>query len=135
LPIASRITNIATKPIVAIDEGRSIIEGAVLMLEHDISSIVVTSHGGPVGIVTERDMLRRVTMQGLNPTEVKIGAVMSSPLTTIDGEASLADATALMLERKIRHLLVTENEKITGICTNNDIERQVYDIFSALAQL
>jgi CBS domain-containing protein len=135
LPVVSTVKEIATPKIISVESEETVRAAAGLMSEKNIGCLMVTQSGKPAGIVTERDILRKVTAGGRDPASTRVKAVMSSPLIVIDGKASLADATLLMIERKIRHLFVSEGGRIVGIFTDRDVERQVFEIFSTLGNL
>jgi CBS domain-containing protein len=135
LPIAVRVKDVAKPKIISLDRDRSAWEAIGLMFDYDIGSVVITSSGRPAGIVTERDILRRVVHASLDSKSVKAGQVMSSPLITIPATASLGDAAALMVEKKIRRLLVVENSVITGIFTQRDLQSKTLDTFFTLSQV
>jgi CBS domain-containing protein len=96
-------------------------EVAKIMRDKDVSSVVITRKGAqkePVGILTERDIVRRVMAENKGPFKVTAGSVMSSPLITIDPESSIKDAITLMRSKKIRRLpVVDELGEIVGIVT------------------
>jgi CBS domain-containing protein len=127
--------DLAKPSIISLDKERSAWEAIGLMFDFDIGSVVVTASGKPVGIVTERDILRKVAHASLDPKSVKVGQVMSSPLITIASTASLGDAALLMLEKKIRRLLVVENNRIIGIFTQRDLQQRTLETFMALGQV
>ena len=135
MPLVKTLKTIATRKIVSIEAGQTIANAAQLMAKQGIGSLMVTSDGKPVGILTERDILTRVVAEGVEPAKTYVRAVMSSPLITIQENASLADATILMHLKKIRHLLLVDDGKIVGILTDKDIELQVFEYFTALGQL
>lgn len=76
-----------------------------------------------MGIVTERDLLRRVIVPGLDPSKTRVKEVMSSPLVTVKADAYIVDAGRLMSERDIRRLLVVEDDKPVGVVTEKDLLR------------
>jgi CBS domain-containing protein len=85
-----------------------------------------------VGIVTERDILRKLVEADEYKT-LKVSDVMSSPLITIDGQAAIGEAADLITEKGIRRLLVTIDGKIRGIITERDIIRATLDVFGKLS--
>src|SRR5207244_5918754 len=91
------------------------------MPDKDVSSNVITSKGAqkePVGIITERDIVRRVMAENKGPFKVTVRSVMSSPLVTINPESSVKDAITLMRSKQIRRLPeVDELGQIVGIVT------------------
>ncbi|UCH37076.1 MAG: CBS domain-containing protein [Candidatus Bathyarchaeota archaeon] len=113
-----------TKNVITIDLKKSISDAALLMKERTIGSLVVTDGETPVGIVTERDFVRRAVANKLQ-FDNSILEIMSKPLVTIDPNFSLEEAARLMLENKIRRLLVLEEGKIKGIIVASDFARQL----------
>jgi CBS domain-containing protein len=88
------------------------------------SSLVVTDlTDKPIGIITERDLVRRVVANDANSKTVLIKDIMASPIVTIDANSSVEAAAALMLQNKVHHLLVVEDEDVSrplGIITSTD---------------
>jgi len=88
------------------------------------SSLVVTDlTDKPIGIITERDLVRRVVANDANSKTVLIKDIMASPIVTIDANSSVEAAADLMLQNKVRHLLVVEHEDVNmplGIITSTD---------------
>jgi signal-transduction protein with cAMP-binding, CBS, and nucleotidyltransferase domain len=86
-----------------------------IMAQKDVGSILVKSDGQFVGIITEKDLVRKVVAKGLAPATVSAESVMSYPIASIDQDTLLEDARRQMGEQNIRHLLVTEKGKPVGI--------------------
>jgi CBS domain-containing protein len=135
MPISATVKDIATRKLIVVDENDSVYDAVVMMTAEDIGAIVVASVREPVGILTERDLMKKVVLEERDPKNTKVGEVMSRPLITIRSDASFGEATQLMQERKIRRLLVEEDGKIVGIITQRDLERGTLDSFSALTGL
>lgn len=110
-------------------ESASIQDTARIMNEKKVSSLVILDKdNNPVGLVTERDLVRKVCVNDLPTSRVSNKEIMSSPLITIAGESSASTATDLMLKNNVRHLLVIENEskysnQPIGIITPLDLVR------------
>ena len=132
MPISAMVKDVATRKLVSVDENDSIYDAVVLMTAENIGAIVITSLKKAVGILTERDLMKKVILEGLDSKNTKVGDVMSSPLITIRSEASIGEATQLMQLRKIRRLLVEDEGRIVGIITQRDLERGTLEYFSAL---
>jgi len=132
MPISATVRDVTTRKLVSVDENDAVYDAVVLMTTEDIGAIIVTSVRKPVGILTERDLMKKVLLEGLDPKNTKVGEVMSAPLITIRSNASLGEATQLMQLRKIRRLLVEEKGRIVGIITQRDLERGTLEYFSAL---
>ncbi len=92
-------------------ESASIQDTARIMNDKKVSSLVILDeNNNPVGLVTERDLVRKVCINDLPTNRVTNKEIMSSPLITIDSESSATTATDLMLKNNVRHLLVINNE-------------------------
>lgn len=100
-----------------------------------IGSVLVVEEERPVGIITERDILRRIVEQGYDPAMVKAKDIMSTQLVTIGGDASVEEAARMMARKKIKKLPVVENEKLVGIVTSMDVMRANPKIISLLEEL
>lgn len=109
------------RPIITIDENASVIDASKAMVENKRGSVVVTRAGETVGILTERDVLKRVVAKSLNPSSVKVRDVMTATPVTVEKDRPLREAIDLMNRRGVRRMLVTEKGKIVGIFTARDI--------------
>ncbi len=87
-----------------------------------IGCLVVESNGQPVGIITERDILRLVE-NGRSPYDLQVKMIMTSPVEVIGREQNIEDASSLMLKQRIRRLPVVNDGKLVGIITSTDILR------------
>jgi CBS domain-containing protein len=79
-----------------------------------IGSVVITEEDKPVGIVTDRDIVTKVIMKDRDISELKVKEIMSSPLMTIEADASLRRAGKLLVEKGIRRLLVIDAGELVG---------------------
>jgi CBS domain-containing protein len=95
------------------------------MSEKRIGSLLILERGDMVGIVTETDMVRKVLAARLPASSTPVGAVMSYPLIQIDINHTIRDASRLMAEKRIRHLAVTEENKIVGLLSVRDLVKMV----------
>jgi CBS domain-containing protein len=105
------------------------------MNKFDIGSIVVVQGDRPVGIITERDILRRIVEPCLAPETLTARQIMTSPVIIINKNASIDEAAKIMAKKGIKKLLVTDNEKLVGIITFTDIVAKVPDMLSILEEL
>ena len=126
------LRNMMTPVIITLDAEASLGEAMRLMVEKDIGSVVVTREDKMVGIITERDVVKKICVDH-ECALMKVGDVMSSPLVTIDGGATLGEAADKMAIKKIRRLLVTEEGEIAGLVTERDIMRATLDVFRKLS--
>jgi CBS domain-containing protein len=113
-----------TKNVVTIDADKTVAEAAALMSENDIGDLIVMDDNTPVGIVTERDFVRRVLAEGKS-TESKVSEVMTRPLKVIDPDAPIKEAARRMVNKRIRRLPVIKDNKLVGIITATDFARHL----------
>lgn len=100
----------------------SITEAAKIMSRKLIGSVLAVKDGEPVGMLTERDILRKVVAKGRDPRTTSVYEIMSSPLITTHKDTLLLDALAIFRKRYIRRLLITDDDgKITGIITHRNV--------------
>ncbi len=112
----------------------TIFEAVAEMNRLRIGAIVVIDQGKLTGIFTERDVLRRVVGDGVDPKTVLLSQVMSTDVMTIAPETTVEDVAALFTERRCRHLPVVSNEKLVGLISIGDISRWVADAHRAEAE-
>lgn len=122
---ASVVRDIMTKNIVMIEGDKTALEAAKIMAEKGISSVFVMKHSQPVGIVTERDFIKKVCAKELPIAQVKIGDIMSKILTTADPEMPIEVAVQRMVNHKIRRLPIMEAGKVVGIITVTDLAKHL----------
>jgi CBS domain-containing protein len=103
----------------------SIFAAAQQMREKRIGSLLTIEAGELVGIVTESDLVRKGLASNQDPGKIRVSAVMSSPLLSIDVNRTIRDASKVMAERGVRHLVVTENGKIVGVLSIRDLVKMV----------
>ena len=107
------------KPAVRIDSQQTVLEAAKLMRETDRGSLVVMKGKIAVGIITERDFVKRVVAESL-PYDTTISQVMSTPLVLVSSSTPLNKAADIMFEHKIRRLPVVEGGTLVGIVVASD---------------
>ncbi len=117
------IPDIVPKQLIhALPPDSTVFDAAKLMVKLDIGAIVVTSDDGLMaGIVTERDLTRRVLAKGLDPKDINVGAIMTSNPDTISPEDSAFEALEIMRIRRYRHLPVVEDGKVVAMVSVRDL--------------
>ena len=130
------VRDVMTKDVRVVRPDTSVKEVVAVMNKFDIGSIVVVQGERPVGIITERDILKRIVEPCLDPETVTARQIMTSPVVTIDENASINEAAKLMAKKGIKRLLVTRNkDELMGIITFTDIVTKVPDMLSILEEL
>ncbi|MGG6460478.1 MAG: cyclic nucleotide-binding/CBS domain-containing protein [Candidatus Eiseniibacteriota bacterium] len=93
-------------------------DAAKKMMDKNVSSLLVVDHDNlTVGIVTERDIVRGVCIHDGNSKDFRVHHVMSSPVSSIDPDSSVEAAASMMLQEKVRHLVVKDGDRLVGIIT------------------
>ncbi len=107
--------------VLQIEADASVFEAVKRMVEANVGSLLVTEGGEITGIVTERDYLRRVALEGLTDKETAVREIMSSPLIVVTPQTTIDESMAVMTDRRIRHLPVVEGGEVVGIVSIGDI--------------
>ena len=122
------------KEIVTIDAAATVLEVSRLMEEKDTGYIVVMEKINPIGIVTERNLVLKVmAKEKAPPPNIKVSTIMSTPITTVDLEASVEYAAKLMVKHRIRKLLVTKDNVVYGVFTTRDLAKH-FDYIDRIAK-
>lgn len=129
------VRDIMSKAIKVVRPDTLVKEVVATMNKFNIGSIVVVKGDRPVGIITERDVLRRIVEPCLAPETLRAREVMTSPVVSIDANVSINEAANTMTKKRIKRLLVVEREKLVGILTFTDIVTQVPKMLSILEEL
>lgn len=114
-------------PVVTILPRKTVLDAAKLLSMKDIESLIVSWGDEAVGIITEKDIVRRVVANELSYS-TKIADIMSSPVITINVEKTGEEAMRLMREEEVKRLPVVERGKIVGIITATDLLNSLYGI-------
>ncbi|MZH05330.1 MAG: CBS domain-containing protein [Nitrospinae bacterium] len=110
-----------SSPVLSVDSESSVQEAANYMNANGIGSVLISEEGEYVGMVTETDLTRKVLGKGLNAETTMVSSIMSSPLLSLDRYLPIEEANRFMHKNKIRHLVVTEEEKVVGMLSVKDL--------------
>jgi signal-transduction protein with cAMP-binding, CBS, and nucleotidyltransferase domain len=109
------------RDVLKIDASASVFEAVEQMVAANVGSLLVTDGGDIAGIVTERDYLRRVTLEGRTDKDTAVGEVMTSPLVVVNPDTSIDECMAVMTDRRIRHVPVVEGGEVIGLVSIGDV--------------
>ena len=110
------VNDFMRKSLITIEESASVQEAANRMKDKNVSSLVVVDEiGRPLGLITERDLVRKVCIHDVSTSKLIIKEIMSSPLITIDSNSSASEAVDMMLRNNVRHLLVVDSKSSEGL--------------------
>lgn len=112
----------------------SVADAVAEMNRHRVGSVLIIDGGRLMGIFTERDVLRRVVGEGIDPKRARVGEVMTSGVMTIAPEATIEETMVLFTEKRFRHLPVVDQGKIVGTISIGDVTRWMADAHRAEAE-
>ena len=116
------VKDVMSSPVVKLDEDETSNKVATLMDENDLGCVIISNKAGkPVGIITERDLVIRVLAKNLMPDAIKAKEIMTSPLVTIQPEATISEAARRMSRLDIRRLGVVYKDNLVGVISSRDI--------------
>lgn len=120
-----KVKDVMSYPVISVLSTDPISEAVAKMINHEVGAVLVNAGGKPEGIITERDLIKRIIYEGKDPSKFRCGEIMSKPLITVDPDASILKAIALMKERGIRRVVVAKEGKAVGIVTEKELIRNL----------
>ncbi len=115
------IEPLVTRAALTVDEGDSLRDAAVWMMERGVGSAVVLTGGKPSGIITDRDALR-VIARGVDPSAISIGDCVMRSLKPVSRSLDLLEAARIMRDKGFRHLVVVDDEgDLFGVFSMRDL--------------
>jgi len=117
------IKDVMIEEVITVNPDTRVRDAVELMNENEIGCLVVTRKGKPVGIVTERDIMKKIVCQSKNPEQVKVSEIMSEPLVVGKVDMDLGDVARLMLKRNVKKLPIVNGGNLIGLITLTDIVR------------
>jgi IMP dehydrogenase len=134
-----KIRDVMVKNVFTVDVGHTAKHAAKIMNQCEIGSLIVLENGAVAGIVTERDMLRKIIDMGRDPEKTMVREIMSRPVIVVSPETPLEEAVLLMVKYKIKKLPVMERirgeERLVGLVTLTDIARFQPKLIETLKEL
>ncbi len=121
----SNVGDAMSSPVITVDEEINIRDSAMLMTDKGIGSLIVLEDGKPVGIVTKRDMIKRVVSECKDPCGTKIRDIMTSPVITTSKDVGILSAMRTMREHQISQMLVLDGDRMVGIISERDLIKAV----------
>ncbi len=105
--------------------GARVIDALKLMAERSVGALIVMEGGRIAGVISERDYARKVILHGKSSHELEVRDIMTSKVITVHPGQSVEECMALMTEKRIRHLPVTEGERLIGVISIGDLVKEV----------
>ena len=117
----SQVRDIMQKNVITIELQRTVQDAAVILKEKDISFLVVVKDCKPVGVISERDIIRKVVAERIESSSIQLEVIMSKKFKWVEPDTSIESAVQKMLNNNIRRLVVLENENLAGVITQTDL--------------
>ena len=130
-----KVNDVMVTDVVTVDVSVNIKQAVERMNNHEIGCLVVLEKGHFSGMLTERDVLKRVVAKARNPEKTLVEDVMSKPLIVVDPEASLEEAVKLMFEKQVKKLTVVKDKKLVGLVTMTDVARAQSEMIKYIERL
>lgn len=116
------------REVFSIAPNASVFEALEMMAKHNIGALLVMSEGNMVGIVSERDCIRKVELKGRNVRETPVNEIMTRDVITVDCSQPLEECMSLMIDRNIRHLPVYDGGELVGFLSVRDVLKEVIEV-------
>ena len=117
----AKVRDIMQKNVITIESEKKSLDAAIMLKEKEISFLVVVNESRPVGIVSERDIIRKIVADNKDAVVTPLEAIMSKKFKWVEPNSSIESAVQKMLNNNIRRLVVLENEKLAGVITQTDL--------------
>ncbi len=115
--MALEVRNFMVTNVITIETNAFVIDAVKIMNQHVIGCLVVNENGSPVGIVTERDLLKRLLAKSRDPEKTRVQEIMSKPLIVVKPDMEIEEVIKLMFDRKIKKIPIVEGGKLLGLVT------------------
>jgi CBS domain-containing protein len=117
----AKVRDIMQKNVITIESVKKAHDAAITLKEKEISFLVVVKEGKPIGIVSERDIVRKIVADNNDAQTTQLEIIMSKNFKWVEPNASIESAVQKMLNNNIRRLVVLENENLAGVITQTDL--------------
>jgi len=133
--LSLKVEDVMVREVITIGENSTVKEAAEVMNKFEIGCLIAVRKGKAIGMITERDLLKRVVAEAKDATLTKVKDVMSSPLVVVEPSVELEEAVKLMFRMKIKKLPVVDGKRLVGLITLTDIARFQPQMIKLLKQL
>lgn len=130
-----KVEDVMVKEVITVDVNSTVKQAADIMNKFEIGCLIATKDGKAIGILTERDLLKRIISEAKSPRRTKVAAVMSKPIIVVEPSMDLEEAARLMFKMRIKKLPVVEHGQLKGLVTLTDLARFQPQIIRILKKL
>ena len=117
----TQVRDIMEKNVITIDHTKNALDASVILKEKEISFLVILKEGKPEGIVSERDIVRKIAAEDIKSSQIQLEEIMSKNFKWVEPETEVEHAVQKMLNNNIRRLIVLEDEKLAGVITQTNL--------------
>jgi len=117
------VKDVMVEEVITVTSDTKVRDAADVMNENEIGCLIVTAERKPIGILTERDVLKKIVCHAKNPEHTKVSEIMSEPLVVGKVDMDLAEIARLMLNRNVKKLPIMDGQRLVGLITLTDIVR------------
>jgi CBS domain-containing protein len=133
--LSLKIQDVMIREVITIGENATVKEAAEIMNRFEIGSLIIVSSGKAVGIMTERDLLKRVVAEARDANTTQVKEIMTTPLVVVEPNMDLEKAVRQMFQMKIKKLPVVDGKRLVGLVSLTDIARFHPPMIKLLKQL
>ena len=117
----AKVRDIMQKNVITIEKTKKAQDAAIILKDKEISFLVVVNDNKPIGIVSERDIVRKIVAENKESQSTSLETIMSNNFKWVEPNASIESAVQKMLNNNIRRLVVLENDELAGVITQTDL--------------
>ena len=115
------VRDVVPMDVIVVYPDSTVLDAAKKMAQKKIGGLVVVEYGRPIGLITERDILWKVTAKEKSPRKIGVREIMSAPVVTVSPLATVRAAARLMVDNNVRRLVVTRLDDVEGVITARDL--------------
>ena len=127
--------DIMTAELRYVERNTTIKDAATRIINEGIGALIVTEKDSPIGIVTKRDIIWSILFEKRDPEKDTVDKIMSTPIITVNEDASIKEIIEVMLRNNISHLPVREKNKLIGMISDEDLLEVLLDIIEYFESL
>ena len=117
----TQVRDIMEKNVITIEHDRTVLDASNILKEKEISFLVIMQDGKPSGVVSERDIVRKITAEDKVASQVKLEDIMSKNFKWVDPDTEIEDAVQKMLNNNIRRLIILHDGNLAGVVTQTNL--------------
>lgn len=111
--------------VISISPEATVLDALKLLAEKDVGAVLVMDGTRLVGIFSERDYARKVSLKGKAPSDTPVSEIMTGPVVCVTPKQTNEDCMALMTDKRVRHLPVIDKERVLGVLSIGDLVKDV----------